>query len=64
MRPNEHGGGAGQQYAPAVVVNGKDTTNDQQFEEKPALPAAALDEVIAMRGDLSKRMCRTEFSQN
>lgn len=32
MRPNERGGGAAQQSAPALVVNGKDTTNDQQIE--------------------------------
>ena len=36
---------------PTVVVDGQNTIIDQQMEEKSAVPASALDKMLAMLGD-------------
>ena len=46
-----------------MVVDGQVTTRDNQLEEKLAMPAAALDKMFAMLGDLTDRMRRMESSQ-
>ena len=46
-----------------MVGDGQDTTTDHQFEEKSAVPAAALDKMLALLGDLSERICRMELLQ-
>ena len=47
-----------------MVVDGQVTTRDNQLEEKLAMPAAALDKMFAMLGDLTDRMRRMESSQH
>ena len=55
--------GAAQEGKPAMAVDGNVTTGDTQLEEKSAVPATALDKMLAMLGDLSDRMGRMESTQ-
>ena len=63
MSPKNRVAGAAQGATPAAVVDGRETTEDHQLEEKSAVPAAALDKMLAMLGDLTERMGRMESSQ-
>ena len=47
--------GTAQEDKPAVAVDGRVTTGDNQFEEKSAVPATALDKMLGMLGMRSNR---------
>ena len=64
MSSNEGVGGAALKTTPAAVDDGQGLAIDPNLEEKSAVPAAALYKMIAMLGDLSKRMGRMESSQH
>ena len=64
MSPNDEVGGAARGATPTVVVDGQNTTIDHQLEEKAAVPASALDKMLAILDDLSERMCKIESSQS
>lgn len=63
MSPSKRVAGAADQAAPAVVVDGSNMATDDPLEEKSAAPMGAMDQVLAMLGDLSERMNRMEVSQ-
>ena len=46
-----------------MVVDGPNKAIDDLLEEKSATPMGAMDQVLAMLGDLSERMNRMEVSQ-
>ena len=64
MSPNDEVGGAARGATPTVVADGQNTTIDHQLEEKAAVPASALDKMLAILDDLSERMCKIESSQS
>ena len=63
MSPTDGVGGAALKAKPAVVNDGRRMTNDLNLEEMSAVPAAALDKILAMLGNLSERMGRMESSK-
>ena len=64
MSSNDEVGGVAREATPAVVVDGQNTIIGHQPEDKSAVPASALDKMLAMIGDLSERMCRLESLQS
>lgn len=63
MRPTERVADPARGAERALADDGQVTTDVAMTEEKSAVPAAALDKMLAMLGDLSKRLCRIESSQ-
>ena len=63
MSPTKRVAGAANRAAPAVVVDVPNKAIDNHIEEKSTAPIGAMDQVLAMLGDLSKRMNRVEVSQ-
>ena len=61
--PNERNAGAAAQAGPVVVTDGHNKAANNHLEEKSAAPVGAMDKVLAMLGDLSKRMNLVEVSQ-
>ena len=61
MSPTERVGGLAQGAKPAVVVDGQ---RNHQFEEKSAAPLGAMDQMLAMLGDLSDRLNRMEVARD
>lgn len=57
MSPKERVRGAAQQAITAVVVDGQETTNDQQLEVGSAR-AALVEVIVRYAGDLSDRIFR------
>ena len=58
MSPTKRDAGAAYQAEPDVVTDGPNKTNDHYLEEKSAAPLGAMDQMLAMLGDLSDRMNR------
>ena len=62
MSPTKRVSGAADQAAPAVIVGGSNKATDGHLL-KSAAPKGAMDQVLAILGDLSERMNRMEVSK-
>ena len=63
MIPKKRDARAAAQSRPAVVVDGPNRTDNNHLEEESAAPVGAMYKMLAMLGDLSKRINRMEVSQ-
>ena len=64
MSPTKRDAGAAYPAAPDVVTDGPNKTDDHLLEEKSAAPVGAMDQMLAMLGDLSDRLNRMEVARN
>uniref|UniRef100_A0AAV1U801 Uncharacterized protein n=1 Tax=Peronospora matthiolae TaxID=2874970 RepID=A0AAV1U801_9STRA len=63
MSPKKRDAGADYQAGPVVVTYGSNKTDNHHLEEKSAASVRAMDQMLAMLGDLSDRMNRMEFAR-